>query len=154
MTNAWQSRVCTEDPFNKLKPGLQGFSCYNLPKREKYQMNIKIYKICIPNGRKIVQRAKKFDIFHFKILQNLPNLGLFVLKHAIWQPWLKPIRRNPSNVYISDAFTQIRSAGPTLATPTARPPTSSRPSTSGSTWSRTIPCFTPQGSRKAFIHYL
>jgi hypothetical protein len=42
----------------------------------------------IPNGRKIDKMVIKYtNIFHCKTLQILPNLGFFVWKYAIWQPW-------------------------------------------------------------------
>jgi hypothetical protein len=28
------------------------------------------------------------NIFHYKTLQNLPKLGIWVWNYTIWQPWL------------------------------------------------------------------
>jgi hypothetical protein len=42
----------------------------------------------IPNGRKIVQITIKYtNIFHRQKLQNLPKLGFWYEKYAVWQPW-------------------------------------------------------------------
>jgi hypothetical protein len=64
------------------KPGLPDFSLYNTPKLGKnipkdhkmYQMTVNI-----PKGRKISQMATKYvNIFHCKVLQNLPKLRFLI----------------------------------------------------------------------------
>jgi hypothetical protein len=42
----------------------------------------------LPNNHKIYPKFMKYTkIFHYMSLQNLPKLGFFVWKYAIWQPW-------------------------------------------------------------------
>jgi hypothetical protein len=54
-------------------PGLPDFSWYNIPKTG--------IPTDLPNVHKTYQMAIKYtNIFHFKILQNLPKLGFLVLE--------------------------------------------------------------------------
>jgi hypothetical protein len=48
-----------------------------------YQMSTKLL-----NGHKLYQMAVTYSkSLHSKALQNIPNLGFFILKYTIWQPW-------------------------------------------------------------------
>jgi hypothetical protein len=43
----------------------------------------------VPNGRNIFQMDIEYtNLFHSKVLQNLPKLGFLVWKYTIWQPWV------------------------------------------------------------------
>jgi hypothetical protein len=53
-----------------------------------YQTAISTY--LMPNGHKILQIIIKYkNIFHSKVLQNLPKLGFLVWKQTVWQPCYK-----------------------------------------------------------------
>jgi hypothetical protein len=75
------------------KSGLPDFSYDSIPKwGEIYQITIKYTKWPqtisnnLPNGRKMDQMAIKFTNISPKPSQNLPKLGFWVSKYAIWQP--------------------------------------------------------------------
>jgi hypothetical protein len=88
-----------------MDQGCQIFSWYNIPKLEKYNqftLNYTNLPQNIPNGRKMDQMAIKYlNIFHFRILQNLPKLGfqglkIYHLATLVWTLFIQDYRWNSS----------------------------------------------------------
>jgi hypothetical protein len=80
--------------ISSFRPGLPDFSRNSIPKQGK------IYQIItalpssfknLPNGGKIFQMTLKYtNIFHSKVLQNLPNLDFLVWKYTYHLATLLP----------------------------------------------------------------
>jgi hypothetical protein len=77
--------------MDRREQGCQIFLGPNIPKREKYNK----WPQTIPNGHKVYQMAMKYSKWSYNIptftfqspSKIYPNLGFWVLKQTIWQPW-------------------------------------------------------------------